>query len=67
MVLRVCQRMGWSLAQWQALSSDERDMWLAYDLRQQRDRDQLAETVKKVNENSKLTIEQYLMIYGGGR
>jgi hypothetical protein len=59
--------MGWTLAQWQALSSDERDMWLAYDLRQQRDRDQLAETVKKVNENSKLTIEQYLMIYGGGR
>jgi hypothetical protein len=59
--------MGWSLAQWQALSNDERELWLAYDLRQARDRDQLAETVKKVNENSKLTIEQYLMIYGGGR
>jgi quinol monooxygenase YgiN len=32
MVLAVCQRHGWTLGQWHALSDDEQETWLAYEV-----------------------------------
>jgi hypothetical protein len=34
--MRICQRCGWTLGQWAALSDAEKDVWLAWDVRQQR-------------------------------
>lgn len=34
--MRLCQRSGWTLAQWAALTDAEKDHWLAWDIRQQR-------------------------------
>ena len=46
-VLRVCQRNGWTLAQWYALDEREQMEWLAYDNFQQRAIDSMLKSVQK--------------------
>lgn len=73
-VLRVCQAHGWSLAQWQALSEDERLEWLAWDEYQQerlrRFRDSLHPRPKREHEDDgmeyPLTVDRLLMLFVAG-
>lgn len=45
--LRVCQRNGWTLAEWYSLDEREQLEWLAYDDFQQRAIDSMLKSVQK--------------------
>lgn len=32
-MLRICSRRNWTLSQWWALPDDEKDIWIAHDLK----------------------------------
>lgn len=64
--MRICQRNGWTLAQWGTLSTEEKELWVKWDMYREHQLSELLDDVmeknKQVSDKRSVTIDQWLQI-----
>lgn len=59
-VLRVCERMGWTLKQWNDLDDQEQIDWLARDYYR---RERIDEVLKRMGKDKNLTADAFATLH----